>query len=292
MKHTMPVTMILVIFFLLSQFGGLFIIDKAIDKEKSAETGVVTFEDLAYDIERPPLEQGTSYIFIIIAVLIGTIIVLLLIRFRKPKVWKIWYLFSVVFTISISLSVLIDPVIAFIVSVVTGIFKVYKPNMYLHNISELFIYSGIAVIFVPVMNIFSVVMLLIIISIYDMYAVWKSKHMVKLAEFQKDTNVFAGLSIPYTVKETKTIKPLKKTVKIESEKATTAVLGGGDIAFPLLFSGVILKTIGIFPALIVSIFTAIALSILLIQSEKGKYYPAMPFLSIGCFIGWGFILLF
>ena len=39
--------------------------------------------------------------------------------------------------------------------------------------------------------------LLVLISIYDMIAVWKSKHMITLAKFQLDTKSFAGLAMNY-----------------------------------------------------------------------------------------------
>ena len=80
--------------------------------------------------------------------------------------------------------------------------------------------------------------------------------------------------------------------KLVKEKVRTAILGGGDIAFPLLFSGVILKTTANYlNPLIITIFAAIALLLLLMKGEKDKFYPAMPFLSLGCFIGYAVVLL-
>jgi len=35
--------------------------------------------------------------------------------------------------------------------------------------------------------------------------------------------------------------------------------------------------------LIISVGATIALSLLFYFSEKGKFYPAMPFISMGCF---------
>ena len=175
--------------------------------------------------------------------------------------------------------------------------KIFKPKVWLHNLSEIFIYGGLAAIFVPVMNVFSAFMLLLLISIYDMYAVWHSKHMIKLAEFTNETNVFAGLSIPYERSSGK-LKG-KFTGKLVKSKIRNAILGGGDIGFPLLFAGTVLKTlvmtdvlyIAFLKTLIIPIFTAIALLMLFIKGNKNKFYPAMPFLSIGCLVGYGIILL-
>ena len=37
--------------------------------------------------------------------------------------------------------------------------------------------------------------------------------------------------------------------------------------------------------------SAAALTFLLVTSEKNKYYPAMPLLSAGCFLGYGLVYL-
>jgi len=133
---------------------------------------------------------------------------------------------------------------------------------------------------------------LVIISLYDMYAVWKSKHMIKMAQFQANSKVFAGMMIPYrriSSKETGKINVKKVKGQIK-----TAVLGGGDIGIPLLFAGLAMQglmlknswLIGFSKSLIIPLFAAAALSGLLFASKKDRFYPAMPFLSIGCVIGY------
>ena len=284
MKHTLSITALLVVFFLMSQLIGILIINEYVDVEATEATGNLTFEELPYNIERPPVEEKTSFWFIFLAVIIGTLIALLIIRFRKPWLWRFWFLMAAIITLAVSFSAFIDSGMAFIIAVALGFWKVYRPNVLIHNLTELFIYAGIAAILVPIMNVFSAVMLLLLISAYDMYAVWKSKHMVRLAKFTTKTRVFAGLSIPYHPSQ----KAKGSTV---SSKRNVAILGGGDIAFPLLFTGAVMKQIGMFPSMVVPLFTTAALAILLIKSKKGRFYPAMPFLTLGCFIGYGAVLL-
>ena len=77
--------------------------------------------------------------------------------------------------------------------------KIFKPNFWIQNLTELFIYGGLAAIFVPFFNIWSVSILLILIALYDAYAVWKSKHMITLAKSQMEAKVFSGLLIPYSI---------------------------------------------------------------------------------------------
>jgi len=114
-------------------------------------------------------------------------------------------------------------------------------------------------------------MFLIIISVYDLIAVYKTKHMIALAEFQTKMKLFAGLYIPYKNKE--------------------AILGGGDIAFPLMFAGVLLKQFGNI-AFMVPFIVTLSLFCLFLLTRKNKFYPAMPFLTIGCFMAYAILLIF
>ena len=295
MKHTLKITLMLVFVFLAAQVIGLAVINAYIDHKASEEKGEVVFSDLPYDIERPPIEEKSSFIWIMFAILIGTALVFLLIRFKKPNLWRIWFLMAVVVTLAIAFSAFTNSLIAFILALILGVWKVFKPNIIIHNATEVFIYGGLAVIFVPIMNLFAAFMLLILISIYDMIAVWKSKHMVKMAKFQTSSKVFAGLSIPYERIKHSTSKTAAKVKR----KIKTAILGGGDIGFPLLFAGVVMKDImlknafvaGFLKSLIIPLVTTIALFMLLVKGKEDKFYPAMPFLSIGCFFGYLVVLL-
>ena len=89
----------------------------------------------------------------------------------------------------------------------------------------------------------------------------------------------------------------KKLPKMrEKEKASgsvvrTAILGGGDVGFALLFTGVVLKEWGTWQSLIIPLFTTTALGLLFWKAEEQKFYPAMPFITAGCFIGLGVVWL-
>jgi len=279
----------LVLLFFLSQIVGLAITNQYIDHEKTAETGVTEWEELPYDFERPPLEESSSFIYILIAVLLGTGLLMLLIKFKKVNWWKFWFFISVVVFLTIALKPFIKQEIALIISIVLALFKIVRPNIFVHNITEVFIYGGFAAIFVPIMNLYAVFMLLLLISLYDIYAVWKSRHMVKLAKFQTSSRAFAGLSIPYKMPKKEDKGKPGKVEKIE--RIRTAILGGGDIAFPLVFAGVVMKNAGFLTSLIIPIFVSTTLLILLVKSKEDRFYPAMPFLSLGCLAGYGFIIL-
>ena len=255
MKYNLKLVALMVALFFIAQLIGLYVVNQ------------YTAKELPYKIERPQFEESTSYIPITFMIIIATGIALFMIRFKTQRLWKIWFFLGITFALLISFAAFIPDMLALLLAVLIAAIKVFRPNYIIHNLGEIFMYGGLAAIFVPVLSLKSIFILLVIISVYDMIAVWKTKHMIKLAKFQSDIKVFAGLLIPYTDKK-------------------TAILGGGDIGFPLLFAGTVLKTYSIVSALIVVVFASIALFILLYYAQKNKFYPAMPFLSIGCLIGY------
>ena len=96
------------------------------------------------------------------------------------------------------------------------------------------------------MNLFAAFALMILLSIYDMYAVWTSKHMVSMAKFQTKSGVFAGVLMPYKLPS---FKPRAKKGVV---KMKMAILGGGDLGFPLIFAGVVFKSVGLYQAMIIT----------------------------------------
>ncbi len=329
MKHTMKVTIFLIAFFILSQVFGLFLITK--DAQITTEivdnqTITTVYHDDTSMGPRPETQGLGSFIYIVIGVTIGTLLVLLLIKFKQSNIWRLWFFLAVWIAISISLGVLIKQKLFFdygwaiLFALALAIWKIFKPNIYVHNITEVLMYSGIAILLVPIFDVLWVIVLLLAVSVYDIYAVWKSKHMVKMAKFQTKSNLFAGLMVSYKVK--KDMKPLKAN-KIVKSKTTThkikgkieetssklssnkeipknAILGGGDVVFPLIFSGAVLegliregltKSTAFMHASIITLTTAIALTLLFVYAKKGKFYPAMPFVTAGCLIGWLIVLL-
>lgn len=332
MKHTVPVTFLIILIFFLAQIIGLYALSANITGVTLTQEGETVIEHADTAIgERPEIQGAETFIYVLVSVLIGTGLILLLVKFRKFGLWKAMFFFSVWMTCSITLGVFIDPAIALIACVFFAFFKVVRPNIWIHNITELLIYPGIAVIFVPLLDVLWVTVLLLAISAYDMLAVWKSKHMVSLAQFQTKSRAFAGVMISYKVKSVKaahkiamaakpvkaskgkndmkegnktimarTAKPPSAALKADGDEYKTAILGGGDIAFPLIFAGVVMDsmiTMGVAKAsafayaLIIPAAVAVALLSLLTFAKKDRFYPAMPFVTAGCMAGYGILWL-
>ncbi|MBR9690209.1 hypothetical protein GOV08_00840 [Candidatus Woesearchaeota archaeon] len=309
MKHTAKVTIVLLSIFLISQAFGLFALNLDLEVVKDEVTGKVisaNYSDTAIG-ERPDVDSKTAFFYIIFAVVFGTSLLLLLIHFKQVKIWKAWFFLAVFLTMAVTIEVFISSFAAYLLAFALAVYKIYRTNFYVQNISEILMYTGIAILFVPILNVFWMAMLLLAISAYDAYAVWKSKHMIKMANFQTEAKLFAGLTIPYKhhkdthKSEIKVSIPKAADFKAVEKQERVAILGGGDIAFPLLFSGTVMqsliidnsisKPIALLLTLIITVFVTFALSFLLTYGKKDKFYPAMPFLSAGCFIGYGIIYL-
>lgn len=311
MKHSWQVSAVLLCIFLAAQVIGLFVVHSYFDPAASAqatkEAGqpVVIYQNLPYGIERPAIAPGISYLFIAAAIIIGTALMLFIIKFRKLSLWKLWYLFALMITLTISLASFLPKALSAVISVAVSLFRVFRPNVLVHNVAELFIYGGLAAIFVPIMNVKSAAILLVLIAIYDFIAVFHLKHMVTLAKFQTSNRIFAGLFVPKqlslksTVSQiTPDVTPKAKNSKLQqkqqsdySDSGGYAIVGGGDIGFPLLFAGTLLPAFGFYKVLVIPAFAAAALLILLTIGRKGKFYPAMPFIAAGCFVGYGVLQL-
>jgi presenilin-like A22 family membrane protease len=264
MKHSWHIVLVLLGLFLASNIVGLVVVDLyEVD------------QDLPFNIERPEMSEQTSFVSLFVFILIVTGIALLLIKYQLFKVWKAWFFLSVFFTLLITFGAFFMQSIAFILAIVLAVWKVFKPNVIIHNFTEVFIYGALAVVFAPLLNVWSTIMLLILISVYDYISVRKTKHMVKLAESQKKSKVFAGLQVPY--------------------ENNVAILGGGDIGFPLLLASVVMTSNGLGPlnwqSYIVPLTAMLALAYLFLTGENKKYYPAMPYITVGCLMGLGILTL-
>ena len=144
MKHNWKITWIMLLLFLVSQLIGLVVVDKNIDYKKTAETGKASFKHLPYNIERPEVRESTSFIYILLAVFVGTVIVFIVIKFKQINFWKIWFFLSVALSLGIAFSAFINSIIAGVIAIVLAIIKIFRPNVFVHNFTEIFVYAGIA----------------------------------------------------------------------------------------------------------------------------------------------------
>lgn len=309
MKHSPKIVALLLLMFLVTQIIGLVVVNAYAANNDNIPYGMSPPQDI---------NPTGSLISIIVAIIIAVTLMLILMHFKTELFLRIWFLFVIIIAIGISVNALFlkttlvstilnlgifsmsaSSFIALLVAVPLAVLKVFRRNIFVHNLTELLIYPGIAVIFVPLLSLWTVILLLILISIYDMYAVWHAGFMQKMAKYQiQNLKVFSGFFIPYVgKKEREMIKGMKNMsekqfrAKAKKIKVNVAILGGGDVVFPIILAGVVLRSLGLISALIVAAGATAALAFLFWMSKKGKFYPAMPFISSGCFLALGLIYI-
>ncbi len=304
MKHNVKITLVLLGMFFISQLIGIAVLTaySPTTSQVSVNGNLtdITTHNLPFGMEPPSdIDPSTSLTSIVLAIIIAVLIMFLLMKLKAEVFLRIWFFVVVILALSISINAPLfslttySSLIALAIAMPLAYYKIFKRNIIVHNLTELIVYPGIAAIFVPLLNIKSIIILLIIISFYDMYAVWHAGFMQKMAQYQIDkVKVFSGFFIPYlNSKQKDIVRKAPKNFKGKKMKVSVALLGGGDVVFPMILSGVLLHTIGLLPALMVAVGATLGLAGLFYYSEKGKFYPAMPFITAGCFLALGFYYL-
>ena len=307
MKPNLKITGILLGMFIITQFIGIYVVDfyspvKIVDGQEINRSE----NNLPYGFEQPELKDSTEFNFaflsILIAFAIAISLLLLLTKINAAFFLKLWFFIVIIAALGISLNTFFPDfqykmLTILLLTIPLAFIKIYRHGFWVHNLTELLIYPGIAAIFVPMLNLYTISFLLILISTYDMWAVWKSGIIQKMAKYQIESlNVFSGFFIPYMSKNVKSkIKAMKKSeLKNKKFKVNVAILGGGDVVFPIIAAGVALREFGFTSVLgapipLASLFIALGaasgLGALFMFSEKKKFYPAMPFISAGIFAG-------
>ena len=215
MKHNVKITIILLSMFLITQFIGLFVVNFYFGINLP-----YGFGESGADIE-----ATSGFISIIIAFIIAIALVMLLTKFKAKFVMKLWFFVVVMIALGLSFTAILwtispgyklIPFAALLFALPLALSKIYNRNFLSHNLSELLIYPGIAAIFVPILNVLYLIIFLVLISLYDAWAVWKSGIMQKMAKYQIDhLKIFSGFFVPYLTKKQK--QQIEENVKAVSE---------------------------------------------------------------------------
>ncbi|MBI2629751.1 hypothetical protein HYW76_01490 [Candidatus Pacearchaeota archaeon] len=308
MKHNIKITLLLIGMFFITQLIGLAVINSyspyqeiSYNQTSGEYENITISKELPYGLQPPEISPEISLTSIVVAMIISIILILVLMKIQAKIFIRLWFFLVIVIALAIVFYSAISgvnyaPYIALVIALPLAFFKIFRRNIIVHNLTELLIYPGIAVIFVSILSFWTIIILLILISAYDIYAVNYAGFMQKMAKYQINTvKIFSGFFVPYADKKTKQkINFLKdkyknnipdKVIRKNKIKVSLAILGGGDVVFPIILAGVVLRSFGLIPALLVSVFATFGLIYLFVSAKKGKFYPAMPFITAGCFIG-------
>jgi presenilin-like A22 family membrane protease len=235
-------------------------------------------------IEIPSL----SFLEFIFYFLLATLFTFLIFRFLKEKIikgkiYKILFLSVSFFSSLIFFESFLPEPIPLILVFLLIFWWIKNPIVLNQNLLIIFSLAGIGATLGLSLKPEAVILILIILSIYDFIAVYKTKHMVKIAADMIEAGTILGLVFPFEPRGF-----LKSTKEVRAGEGRFLILGGGDVAFPLIFSVSLLK-FGILKSFMVAIFSLLGLFanfLLFIFQKERKAIPALPLIFLFSIIGY------
>ncbi len=261
--------------------------------------GITAFED--------PTSIANPFIFILI-LLVFTGFLLLLIKYGKKK-WiaaiialSIFLTFVYIFTALVYV-VTGDPnlgiFLIFTLSILATVLLYKYPEWYVIDGLGILIASGVAAIFGSSLEYYLVVLLLVLLAVYDAISVYKTKHMITLAEGVIDLKT----PILFVIPKRRNYSFIRDGIgKLDDGGERAAfIIGMGDLIMPSILvvsANVFLKgwrLAGIIniPALGAIIGSLAGLGVLLYFVASGKPQAGLPPLNggtiLGFVLGWAFV---
>ena len=256
------------------------------------------FEDTGLDVFENPNDPTNLLIFVAI-MLVFTATILLIAKFWKKQFIQVIILGSIAYTsffVFYTLLLLAVPnsTLASFLSIVAAAILIAAlikhPEWYIINLCGIIVGVGAIGIFGISLSIFLVIVLLIGLSIYDAISVYKTKHMIDLADAVMALKLPVMLVVPKTrqyslLKETKGLKE-----KLEEKKEREAFfMGLGDIVMPgilVVSSFYNIPDNGFLIALSVMLGTLVGFAVLMSVVIKGKPQAGLPYLCSGAILGY------
>lgn len=237
--------------------------------------------------------QVSNSIYYIVLILVFTLFVLIALK-RNMK-WVIslfiylaiistlYYVFFALFTLVPALSGF-EVIVSAILS--TGItLLLYKyPEWYIVDIVGVCIAAGVSALIGISLSVIPVIVLLLLLAIYDAISVYKTKHMIAMAEGIMDLK----LPILFVIPKHSDYSFLQESFK-PGEKREAFFMGLGDAVMPTLLvvsANVFMESNGISYPVIGAILGTLAGHIILsILVMRGKPQAGLPFLNSGVILG-------
>ena len=259
--------------------------------------GITAFED--------PTSFANPFIFIAI-LLVFTGFLLLLIKYGHTKVIAVIIALSIFFTFVYIFAALVSAVLGdttattiviLLLSVIAMILLYKYPEWYVIDGLGILIAAGVASIFGVSLDILPVIILLTLLAVYDAISVYKTKHMITLAEGVIDLKT----PILFVIPKRRDYSFIRDGIGKLDEGGERAafIIGMGDLIMPsvlVVSANVFLngwRLLGIInlPALGAMLGSLAGLGILLSYVRSGKPQAGLPPLNgctiAGFLLGWG-----
>jgi presenilin-like A22 family membrane protease len=289
MEASVRTTVIMGLVFAVSQLGALFM--------ASAFLGP---EEQIFENPNDPLIP-----IIYIALVIGfTFAVLYIIKKHRENLVRIIFLGAVAYTIFFVLFIMLASIVAGVIATIASIgvtaiityYLVKKPEWYVIDASGVLMAIGVTAIFGVSLSILPVMILLIVLAAYDAISVYRTKHMIALADSVTQMRLPILLVIPkkrgYSYIRQKSLKQQLD----EGEEREAMFMGLGDLIIPGVlvisaFNFLPSDSIGVLTGnLVVALGTLVGamvgFAMLMRFVLKGKPQAGLPLLNGGAIVGY------
>jgi presenilin-like A22 family membrane protease len=249
-------------------------------------SGMQAFED--------PTQVSNSIYYIVI-ILAFTLFVLIAIKYNIKWIISLfiyfaiistlYYVFLALFNLLPALSEFEAITASVIISAAVTVLLYKYPEWYIVDLVGICIAGGVSALLGISLSIIPVVILLILLAIYDAISVYKTKHMVTMAEGIMDLK----LPILFVIPKSSKYSFLHETFK-QDEKREAFFMGLGDAVMPTMLvvsANVFMNSNGwiSYPVLGAMLGTLAGFAVLFILVMKGKPQAGLPFLNSGVILG-------
>ncbi len=225
----------------------------------------------------------------------GVVVVMAIVLFFIPLKW-LKYVFKILFALMFAWGVLIvvgldsPPAVAYPLAAIAGIVWFFWARLWLHDLLLLIALAGAGSVFGFLFSPWTFMIFMLIIAVYDVLAV-RFGFMVWMADRLSQSTSLPAFVFPKQLKDWKLKLETVRFGELKdkaSEEREYAILGGGDIGFPLMLSVSVFFQSHLAGAVVVGVFAlAGVVSAFLIQMLwlKGKPMPALPPIAFLSLIG-------
>jgi len=230
-----------------------------------------------------PPNSAWNSIYLLVSILVATVVLILIIKYAKRiPIFKILELLVIFTTLSLFISLFVGDLIAIALTIILIILKEVTKNFILRNMMITIMVGFIGGYIAYSLGTLPIVLLIVLVGIYDYIAVFKTKHMVYLAENIVDKNTVFTYELRTSSKPLQQVNPeadlTKKSLGAGKGIKPKFDLGTGDFALPLI--AITEFTIqNYLLGILCFVFTVLALVFTifyLLHNKEKKALPALP----------------
>ncbi|MEK7154395.1 MAG: presenilin family intramembrane aspartyl protease, partial [Patescibacteria group bacterium] len=239
MKFKLPLFLRILLLFGLTQLAGIYAAYKFLPELEPAQ---------------PMRFSGFSFYDFVILVVFVLFLVFIIRRFKlvSSVFFKIFLTIVAFAGAQAMLAIWLSPLASTLAAVLLLFLFWSFNNVFLQDLMMILTFAGVGAVLGVSITPGTVVLILIVLSFYDIIAVYKTRHMVELAKAMIRSRAIFGFVVPVS------FGGFKERMERVSPGEQFMILGSGDVILPLLLSASLVRA-SINQAVIVALFSALGL---------------------------------